>query len=142
MSWGKWIIVSFVLFAVFIGTLVTVCIRQDVNLVSKNYYADELTYQDQIDRINHTAQLSEKPVIRILNRQIEIQFKQFNILEEGKLTLFRPSDTKLDKQFNLQASREHEQVFDVASLPAGMYRLQLRWSMEGKTFYMEQVITL
>jgi hypothetical protein len=40
MNWGKWIIVSFVLFAGFIGTLVTVCVRQDISLVSKDYYKE------------------------------------------------------------------------------------------------------
>ena len=53
MNWGKWIIVSFVLFAAFIGILVVICVRQDISLVSKNYYQEELAYQQQIDRMNN-----------------------------------------------------------------------------------------
>jgi len=64
MNIGKWIVVAFVLFAAFIGTLVVVCVRQDVSLVSRDYYRQELAYQNQIQRLNNTAALLEKPVIR------------------------------------------------------------------------------
>jgi hypothetical protein len=42
MSWGKWIVVSFLLFAGFIATLVTICMKEDVGLVSSSYYDEEL----------------------------------------------------------------------------------------------------
>ena len=47
MNFGKWIVVAFVFFSLFIGTLVTVCVRQDISLVSTDYYKEELIYQDQ-----------------------------------------------------------------------------------------------
>ena len=45
MNWGKSIVLAFVLFAVFIGVLVAVCVREDISLVSRNYYNEELDYQ-------------------------------------------------------------------------------------------------
>lgn len=142
MNWGKGIMISFILFAMFIGVLVTVCVREDVNLVSKNYYADELAYQDQIERINNTSQLQEKPDIKVAKGIIEVKFNQFSTMEKGEIKLFRPSDVRLDKQFTLQASDEGAQQFDVSSLPGGMYRLKMLWSMNGKEYYVEDVITL
>ena len=142
MNWGKWIVVSFALFAAFIGTLVLVCVRQDINLVSKNYYADELAYQQQIERINNTAQLSKKPTIRVVDRVIEIEYDYFNSLQSGELKLFRPSDVRLDKQFTLQPQNGSAQQFDVSTLPGGMYRLKMLWSMDGKEYYVEDMITL
>jgi hypothetical protein len=41
----------FILFAAFIGTLVTVCLRQDISLVSKDYYKEELQYENQLTRL-------------------------------------------------------------------------------------------
>ncbi len=142
MNWGKWIVVSFIMFAVFIGVLVTVCVRQDVNLVSKNYYAEELAYQQQIERINNTLQLEEKPSFRVVDRIIEIQFNHFDILDKGELKLFRPSDVRLDKQFVLQASTATTQQFDTKSLASGMYRLKMQWSMKKKEYYIEEAINL
>lgn len=142
MNWGKWIVVSFISFAAFIGVLVVVCMRQDVNLVSKNYYTDELAYEQQIVRINNTSQLSEKPSIGVVNGVIEVQFNQFNSLDKGELKLFRPSDVRLDRQFTLQSSAGTAQQFDVSKLPGGMYRLKMLWSMNGKEYYVEDMITL
>ena len=59
MNWGKSIILAFVLFAGFIATLVVVCVREDISLVSKDYYKEELLYQDQIQRLNNASQLKE-----------------------------------------------------------------------------------
>ncbi len=142
MNWGKWIIVSFVLFAVFIGILVVICVRQDISLVSKNYYQEELAYQQQIDRMNNTARLEEKPVIAFTGQALEIQFSQFNNLEGGEVKVFRPSDPRFDKQFILHTSTETIQRFDIRSFPKGMYRVKMRWSMKGKEYYVEQVIIL
>ena len=142
MNWGKWIIVSFVLFAAFIGILVIICVRQDSSLVSKNYYQEELAYQQQIDRMNNTDRLEEKPTIAIAGQSLEIQFNQFNNLEGGEVKLFRPSDLRFDKQFALHASAEKAQRFDISSFPKGMYRVKMRWSMKGKEYYIENVIIL
>ena len=60
MNWGKSIVLAFILFAVFIGVLVFVCVREDVSLVSKNYYKDDLEYQSQIDRVRNTDELAKK----------------------------------------------------------------------------------
>lgn len=80
MSIGHWIVVSFVLFAAFIGTLVAVCLREDISLVTKDYYQEELAYQDQIQRLNNVAELKEKPVIRVVDRvdSSGIQTIQYN----------------------------------------------------------------
>ncbi len=142
MNWGKGIVVSFVLFAIFIGTLVTVCVRQDVNLVSKNYYSEELAYQLQIDRLNNTTKLKAKPTIKVIGRAIEVQFNQFSLLDKGEINLFRPSDVSLDKRFKLINSDGTTQQFDVSSLHGGMYRVKMNWSMNGKEYYMEDMITL
>lgn len=143
MHWGKWIIVSFVLFVAFIGTLVTVCIRQDINLVTRDYYQDELTYQDQIDRLNNTKELIEKPSIKVIDdTNLEISFTQFNEIEKGKLQLFYPANEKMDKHYNVAPSNEKHQYYTLSNLPKGMYRARLQWTMHGKEFYVEEIIYL
>lgn len=82
MNWGKWIIVAFVLFAAFIGTLVTVCVKQDVSLVSRTYYQDELVFDQQIARIQNVSALSKKPVITKSNGVIEVSFDRFSEMEK------------------------------------------------------------
>jgi hypothetical protein len=142
MNWGKWIVVSFILFAGFIATLVTVCMRQDVSLVSKDYYKDELAYQEQIARINNTNQLTEKPVIEKSNDLLEIGYQEFVRIEKGTLKLFRPSDPTMDKVFVLKPSEKLKQSFPIGGLDKGMYRARLQWVMNGKEYFMETIINI
>ena len=115
MNWGKSIILAFILFAAFIATLVTVCMRQDVNLVTKEYYKEELAYQAQIDRMDHAANLLQQPSIDIEQGYLlKITYPDFANVEEGVLHLFRPSDPDLDKEFELRKSNETQQYFSTA----------------------------
>ena len=141
MNWGKWIIVSFILFAAFIGTLVAVCVRQDVSLVSKDYYKEELQYEKQLERLNNVAKLESKPVITVLETgSIQIAFDGFSNMEKGELKLFRPSDEGRDKTFALTNASGSTQEFSTKDLNPGMYRAKLQWTTNGKEFYLEQVI--
>jgi hypothetical protein len=141
MNWGKWIVVSFVLFAAFIATLVTVCVRQDISLVSKDYYEEELVYQDQIGRIENASLLAKRPSIKIINKNtLEISFDQFNKIRKGELQLFRPSDASMDKKFFFEASDTPTQQFSTDTMHKGMYRARMMWKMGEREYFVEEVI--
>jgi hypothetical protein len=142
MNFGKWIVVAFISFALFIGVLVTVCVRQDISLVSKNYYQEELDYQNQIERERNAQQLREKPSISIANHQLTIAFSYFEEVDRGELQLFRPSDVRFDKTFPLRPLEADKEVFDIRDLPPGMYKARMQWSMLGKEYYLEQILNL
>lgn len=143
MNWGKSIILAFVLFTIFIAVLVTVCIRQDVNLVSAEYYQEELAYSAQMVRMQNAYELLVKPVVKVVDANLlEIEFASFPQMESGTLTLFRPSDSRFDKRFSLNPSNTSSAQFSITGLPSGMYRARMQWMMNGKEFFTEQVIYL
>ena len=143
MNWGKWIVVAFILFAVFIGGLVTVCVRQDISLVSKDYYKEELVYQSQISRLQNASLLTTKPTIKIIHGNfLQIEFDQFSQLEKGELQLFRPSNSAMDKKFLVNSSNTSTQLFSTEHLDKGMYRARMMWTMNGKEFFVEEVIVI
>jgi len=141
MNWRKWIVVSFVAFALFIGGLVTVCVTQDISLVSKQYYQDELIYQDQLDRVKNTNALTVKPTIEVVDHGIlQVSFDSFTQVEQGELILFSPAKAKQDRHINLKGTNGTVQQFDVRNIEKGMYRARMKWAMDGKEYYLEQVI--
>ncbi len=143
MNFGKWIVVSFILFAVFIGTLVTVCVREDVNLVSKDYYKEELAYQDQIQRLNNTEKLLQKPIVKVIkNNLLHVEFMQTQEIQSSELKLFCPSNPKMDKNFKFNTSKDGSQLIDLRGLQSGMYKAKLLWTMDGKEFYIEEIINI
>jgi hypothetical protein len=140
MNWGKSIVVAYVAFASFIGVLVTICMRHDPGLVAQDYYKQELVYQQRIDQIKNAADLSLKPTITAANNQVQISFADFSRVTNGEFSLFRPSDARQDKTYTLPATKETVQVFDVSAQQRGMYKARLRWTMDGKEYFIEETI--
>lgn len=142
MNWGKWIFVAFVSFTLFIGTLVTVCIRQDVSLVTPDYYKQELAYQDQMNRRQNADALTERPRIDLNQNKLTVTFADFNKVTRGELKLFRPSNARLDQTFELKSTSNSIQTFDIDFPQRGMYKASISWVMNDKEYFMEETIYL
>jgi len=142
MNWGKWIIVSFVLFAIFIGTLVTVCMQQDMPLVSQNYYEQELAYQNQIERKRNAETLIVRPKIEVSNSKLTVTYPDFNQISSGELKLMRPSDARLDETFKLLLGDGNIQSFELNNPQRGMYKVNLSWSIQEKEYFIEETLYL
>lgn len=143
MNWGKSIVVAFILFAGLVATMVTICVRQDVSLVTPNYYEQDLAYQKQIDRMTLTGTLERKPVISVeAGSLIAVQYDDFPKVQSGVLVLFRPSDASLDRRFRISPETSSVQYFKADSLPGGLYRARMTWTMEGQEYYLEQELKL
>ncbi|HRJ30394.1 MAG TPA: FixH family protein [Cyclobacteriaceae bacterium] len=141
MNWGKGIVVAFILFAAFLAVMITIMMKQDIGLVSKNYYAEDLAFQEQFERKQNTEQLEFKPEITIEQKQyLKVYFPSVSFVEEGEVKLFRPSSDKLDQQIRLHASADSVQVFPLQPLEHGAYRVKMKWTTEGKEYYLEKVI--
>jgi hypothetical protein len=141
MNFGKWILVAFIAFALYIAVLVTVCVRQDINLVSKDYYRDELKYQQKLDQINNANHLSHLPVIAIENGLAKISFDGSQHIQTGTLKIQRPSNEKLDRNFPLSPDQS-VQEFNLGNWTPGLYRASVSWTMNGKEYYFEKQIVL
>ena len=140
MNWGKSIVLVFILFAGFIATLVTVCIRQDVSLVSRDYYKEELNYGQQIERMQNTNQLASKPVIAVSGKLMTVTYNELHAITAGDVKLFRPSNAMFDRTFQLTTAGT--QSFNLDNLPQGMYKVRMNWTAAGKEYFLEQIINL
>jgi hypothetical protein len=138
MNWGKGIVIAFVLFTLLIVSMVVISMKQDVNLVSVNYYQNELEYQYLLDHKNNAAMLEEKPGILIRDKLLVISFPYPTVIDRGEVTLFRSSDANLDQKFTFIQSADSIRAFNIQNLRSGAYRVQINWSMEGKDFYFEK----
>jgi len=141
MNWGKSIVLAFVLFAGFIGTLVVVCLRQDIPLVATNYYEQELQYQQQLERMKNTEALVEKPEIQVVDGAVEVRYSQMKEISKAELELFRPSDSRLDRKFAIDPKGSLTR-FELTNLPGGMYKARMRWTQDGQEHYLEKTVYL
>jgi len=113
-------------------------------MVTSDYYEKTLVYEDQITRINNTNALEIKPNIAfngektflILTMPEISGARNFN----GTIHLFRPSDSKLDKNIELVLNDHGKQFIPLADLQKGKWEVKIQWSDGYKEYYFEQVI--
>lgn len=138
----KWVVAAFVFFALFIGTLVVISIRQDIGLVSKNYYQDELKHGEKMAQQANANQLSEQPEITFENNSVKVVSPLFSTIESGNLKVQRPSDERLDQQFEISAGGSASQSFELKVWERGLYRVSMTLKMDGKEYYFEKLMVL
>jgi len=142
MNWGKGVALGFVLFAIMIIGLVVVCMKQDVSLVAKDYYRQEIAFQDRIEEIQNARQM-KKQVRFVLNKQKQAASLIFPMEKgytnhQGEIHFFRPSDSSMDQRIAVALDENGEQHLDLSQLPPGFWKLQLSWTANGKRFFEEK----
>src|SRR5664279_4484108 len=98
MNWGYKIVVVYVIFVTGMLFLVYKSSTQNIELVTEDYYAKELVYQQKIDAVKRAGLLSAPVNIKFINHELTIYFpKDFASKKiAGDVTLYCPSDEKKD----------------------------------------------
>ncbi len=141
MNWGKSIVLTFVVFAGFIGTMVYKMTRQSVDLVRDDYYQTEMAYQQQIDR--ETNALRKNPVtMTYLADRNQFTIEVPATLRTGDIQFYRPSNRQLDFNISLDARQVGTKVVSTAKLARGRWRVKFNWSDDQRDYYTEQELSL
>ena len=143
MNWGKKITIAYLGFVALIVTMVIVSVRQKVDLVSADYYAKELNYQSDLNKLNNAKALATQLKCVVVDNALQIQFpeEQKSSAISGKIILYKPSDDKSDKTFEINAS-VGIQLIPTSELSKGMYKIIVDWSADGKEFQAENVVVI
>lgn len=139
------IIGTFILFAIYIGIMVQQAMRTNVELVSADYYQQELGYQQRIDAKSRTAALPA-PVQFLAddaNRQLTIQLPTMLAGQQGitgEVHFMRPSDSRLDFTVPFHPNAAGAQLLNTAALHQGHWRVRLAFTANGQDYFIEEVI--
>lgn len=141
MDWGKGILLTIIGFVALIITMVVISVRMDgIELVTENYYEEEIKFQDQIDKENSALKLDREVIsYDATSKTVLLDLPSG---ATGKLQLFRPSDSNLDQVVSFSAAEEGQTVIPVENLKAGYWKFQLNWTEGGKDYYEEKKIDL
>ena len=142
LSWGIKITVLYAGFVILIVTMVSLTMREKVDLVAKDYYEQELSYQDKINVINRTKTLSEPVTWQVKPDSLVMQFpKQFTGRQiQGSIYFFRPSDASMDITVPLAADTSNIRSIATTALNKGVYKMQVSWEVDKQTYYNEGII--
>jgi len=144
MNWGKGIAIVIAVYCVGILFLVYKTMGVDFELVSEDYYAKELAYQDQIDKMKNVKALGQDVEIEVLSGIVELRFP-VELAEgpiSGELLFFRPSDKSLDRSMPLELDGSGIMRISTESMKPGIFNLQIEWQANGIALYSEKSISL
>src|SRR5690554_6474992 len=141
MNWGHGLMLFFVGFVLFMSTLVVICMRQDnIHLVTQNYYEEEIKYQEQIDKIANATDLEYK----VFDYRAESKTVGLNLPPDavGTLHLFRPSDARLDRKYDVEIESGKPFAISLSDLMPGYWKMKLTREEGGTKYYLEERITI
>jgi len=144
MNWGNKIIFVFIAFILLIGTLVYKSYQVQTELVSPDYYKDEIAYQQVINASNNTSNLSKKIEVEQNGKTFKVNFpEEINPKTvSGDIQFYCAYDSKNDLKFSLQMDSSGYIQYEKEKLNKGTYTLKIDFRENDKNYRIEKNIII
>lgn len=144
INWGTGIVIAFVLFMTFILYFVFRVqsdSKYDNDLVVEEYYKHDAHFGDEMTKVQNAQDLVQKPIVSIIGEGISIVFPEPFISKniKGKVSLYRPSNKKLDFEVPISLSNS-TLLIPKKSLVGGRWDINMEWEYSGKTYLTKETI--
>ena len=112
--------------------------------MSKDYYKDELQYQQVIDGSNNANALTTALTLVQTDKGISIQFPQEmkGKLLQGEIWFYCSYDDQKDLRLKIDVTNEAVQLIETGRLAAATYTVKTNWKADGNPYYNEQSFTV
>ena len=139
LSWGYLITFGYLAFVGGMCFLVYKATSQKFDLVTNDYYDQELKYQQVIDQSANTAKLSAPLTISKTATELKIEFpaEMKDKKKEVDFYLYYPADAKRDFRKSMSIS-ENEIIQALSAAMKGLYQLKLSWQVDSVKYYFEK----
>ncbi len=142
MNWGHKIGIAYGAFVVLMITMVIMCIKQtDVNLVTENYYEDEIGFEKVIQKKKNTAEI--KTDLTVATNEVNIFIDPTTMNKpKGTVVFYRPSNPRLDFELPLNLNGEGKQTINTSTTTKGLWEIKISWSQNNIDYYLEEKIQI
>jgi nitrogen fixation protein FixH len=142
--WPVGIFAVFIVFAAGMTTMVVLACRNTTDLVSRNYYEEELRFQGRIDSVERSKAFRAAAHYDATAKRITISLPAEHVGKDvsGNVQLYRPSASGLDQQIKLNPDAAGVQTIDAATLQNGLWKLRVVWTVAGQEYFFEQKIVI
>ncbi|NQV52821.1 MAG: FixH family protein [Flavobacteriales bacterium] len=143
-NWGHAIAIVFILFATYILYFVYQSFNTNIDLVSEDYYAQEVAFQSRIDATANGDDFQDLITIAQGETGLMLNFPtafEYDI-EGGLVTFFRPSEQSLDRSFPLELDANKRMFFPRQLLSSGRYKLNISWKSGEQNFFLTKDIVI
>ena len=137
LNWGHYITISFVAFVMLIMYMVFRSFQHTNDLVAEDYYAQEIKFQDVIDKKANASALPVDIKWESKSGGVLISYPDMESAITGKILMFRPSDKSKDIIFDIAPGEKKEQFIKDDSFIHGKYLIQIDWKSGGVEYFTE-----
>ncbi len=144
-NWGTGIVLTFIAFISFIMFFVITMStnkKYEHDLVTENYYGQELEFQDDINNEYNAQTLEQNIIWKKTKEGLVIEFPvKLNVKDiTGKVFLYRPSDKHLDFETSISLS-DHTLLIPDKRLLGGRWNIKVNWQLNGNSYLYKKEIT-
>ena len=129
MNWGKSLMLSMVVFIVFIATLVTIMIKTSVDLEDEQYYNRELLYEKELAALRKGEEVKKFQIL-YGEDSLHIVLPSWIKSRKGRIQFFRPNDQELD--FHYDFENQEELMIPKSSFVTGKYEVSMITGAKGE----------
>ena len=143
LGWGWKIAILYSGFVVMMLCLVIAANSQHFDLVSKDYYEEEIAYQKVLDAGKNQSALSHPLNILASDKAVTIEFPaEFKSKElSGDVQFYAPVNAEWDKDFKINA-QNNSFTIQRSALHNTKYTIKISCTVDGKNYYQESEILL
>lgn len=139
LNWGHAIIATMTGFILIMVQFMVRAYHNQESLVAEDYYAREIRYQEQIDKLGNAALLGEFVKVESRPGHLHFVFPKAVRGQEisGELFLMRPNDPRGDLRVPVRVDAGGGFTVDTGSLHKGAYSVHLEWESNGVAYLTE-----
>lgn len=143
-NWGNGIAMLYTGFVLGILGLVALTTTQRVDLVSEDYYALELDFQNKINKTHRAQALTTPLAWEMTDNSLEIKYPvEFQRQDlAGKVRFYCPSDNSKDQDFAIMPNAQNQQTIPLSKVRGGRYLLQFDWKNGETTYWNEGAVVV
>ena len=143
-NWGWGIALFYSSFVVFMLFMVWQSTQMKTELVTADYYGQEVKYQQQLDKMKRSNILSQPLSWVVNNKSVQLNFPKDVKGKDVKaqILFYRPDNSLRD--FNVTCNADSTGVCVVSSdkFKHGAYKMKVDWSAGKETYYTEGVVNI
>ena len=145
--WPAAIIVYFVIFITATAGMIVFSLSHKDELVTSDYYEQEIQFQRQIDRLERTRAIQAGLAVAYdpAAKQIRIELPTEHARQytEGQVQFHRPSAASLDRRINLEVDpATGRQTVDARPFEPGLWKVRVSWTFAGRQFFFDRNVII
>lgn len=140
MNWGKGILIAMLSFIGFIVTLVVILMNQKVDMVSEDYYLQELDFNKSMNAQNNYVESSDEIKVEVSKDSLFFVFPESLQNRDFKMELKHKEKAQYDLSMTFKS--EAKNTFVISKEKFGKYDCKLNWKKENKEFELQKTIEI